>query len=160
MLASKPPKVGTLTRRGRGFARRTERPIAARVPRLRGTPLYLASIQGLKARPITFPFAYFDYFVVENFGRLGIRKLRVCPHVDFQERGRPRPHQPDTRSYTRFVHSNPAPERSPAGCGQECPRSCTRWSKQRLGSAAVPGRIQPDDRSYTCFDHANPSPDL
>ncbi|NLH73261.1 MAG: hypothetical protein GX456_09430 [Verrucomicrobia bacterium] len=49
----------------------------------RRAPTFPSTIQGLKARPITFPFAYFDYFVVENVGLLGIRKLRVCPHIDF-----------------------------------------------------------------------------
>ncbi|NLH71560.1 MAG: hypothetical protein GX456_00740, partial [Verrucomicrobia bacterium] len=33
---------------------------------------------------------------------------------------------PTTDPTTRFDHANPAPERSPAGGGQECPRSCQR----------------------------------
>jgi len=32
---------------------------------------------------------------------------------------------------TCLDHANAAPEHSPAGGGQECPRSCTRWKKQR-----------------------------
>ncbi|NLH73110.1 MAG: hypothetical protein GX456_08670 [Verrucomicrobia bacterium] len=63
---------------------------------------------------------------------------------DGQERGRPRPHQPDARSCTRFVHANPTPELSPAGGGQECPRSRSDSEKPNgPGSAAVPGRINP-----------------
>ncbi|NLH71725.1 MAG: hypothetical protein GX456_01570, partial [Verrucomicrobia bacterium] len=61
-----------------------------------------------------------------------------------RERGRPRPHQPDDRSYTRFNQANPTPERSPVWCGEESPRSCSALEKATaVGSAAVPGRINP-----------------
>ncbi|NLH74896.1 MAG: hypothetical protein GX456_17740 [Verrucomicrobia bacterium] len=43
--------------------------------------------------------------------------------------------------------------------GLPCPRSCTRWKKQRLGSAAVPGRINPMTDLAACFNHANPAPE-
>ncbi|NLH71578.1 MAG: hypothetical protein GX456_00830 [Verrucomicrobia bacterium] len=78
-----------------------------------------------------------------------------------QERGRPRPHQPDDRSY------DPLRSRKPDD------RTLTGWVRPRM--AALPhasekpnggqerGRPrphQPDDRSWTCFNHANPSPEL
>ncbi|NLH73519.1 MAG: hypothetical protein GX456_10745, partial [Verrucomicrobia bacterium] len=75
------------------------------------------------------------------------------------ERGRPRPHQPDDRSYTRFDYANPAPDYSPAWGGQEWPRSCTRWKRQRRWERGRPRPHQPDDRSCTRFNHANPSPE-
>jgi len=34
---------------------------------------------------------------------------------------------------TRFDHANPAPECSPAGGGQECPRSCKRVRRNTGG---------------------------
>ncbi|NLH73223.1 MAG: hypothetical protein GX456_09240, partial [Verrucomicrobia bacterium] len=38
---------------------------------------------------------------------------------------------PMTDLTTSFIHANPAPKPPPAGGGQEWPRSCTRWKKQR-----------------------------
>ncbi|NLH75269.1 MAG: hypothetical protein GX456_19665 [Verrucomicrobia bacterium] len=61
-----------------------------------------------------------------------------------RERGRPRPHQPDDRSCTCFNHVNASPGLSPAGCGEESPRSYRRVGENNgAGSAAVPGRINP-----------------
>ncbi|NLH75244.1 MAG: hypothetical protein GX456_19535 [Verrucomicrobia bacterium] len=87
---------------------------------------------------------------------------RVRRNTDGCERGRPRPHQPDARSYTGFVHANPTPERSPAGGGQECPRSCSAFEKAvapgaRPSSAASTRRPilhrfrsrKPDARTFT-----------
>jgi len=77
-----------------------------------------------------------------------------------RERGRPRPHQPDDRSHTRFIHANPAPEHRPAGCGEESPRSrSTSETATAVGSAAVPGRINPTTDRTTRFIHANLAPD-
>jgi len=45
----------------------------------------------------------------------------------------------------RFDHANAAPEHTPVGCGQECPRSCTRWKKQRP-SGARPSSAAPTGR--------------
>ncbi|NLH73940.1 MAG: hypothetical protein GX456_12870 [Verrucomicrobia bacterium] len=36
---------------------------------------------------------------------------------------------------TRFDQANPTTEHIPAGGGQECPRSCTRWRNQRRSGA-------------------------
>jgi len=61
---------------------------------------------------------------------------------------------------TRFDHTNPAPEHSPAGGGQECPRSRQRVrTNTGVGSAAVPGRINPTTDPTTGFDRANPEPE-
>ncbi len=42
---------------------------------------------------------------------------------------------PMTDRTTGFGHANRTTEHSPAGGGQECPRSCTRWKKQRRSGA-------------------------
>ncbi len=58
---------------------------------------------------------------------------------------------PTTDPTTRFNHANPAPDNSPAGGGQKCPRSCTRWKKQRPRERGRPRPHQPDNRSYDPF---------
>ncbi|NLH72084.1 MAG: hypothetical protein GX456_03405, partial [Verrucomicrobia bacterium] len=59
---------------------------------------------------------------------------------------------------TCFNHANPAPERSPVGCGEESPRSYRRvGNRNGVGSAAVPGRINTMTDRKTCFNHANPA---
>ncbi len=82
---------------------------------------------------------------ITQIGRPGIHRLGAAKNGrapagrwksnGVRERGRPRPHQPDDRSYTCFNHANPVPEHSPAGCGQEWPRSCRALEKQRRSGA-------------------------
>ena len=64
---------------------------------------------------------------------------------------------PMTGHATRFDPANPATEHTPAECGEESPRSCTRWKTQRRRERGRPRPHQPDDRSCTCFNHANPT---
>ncbi|NLH74535.1 MAG: hypothetical protein GX456_15915 [Verrucomicrobia bacterium] len=92
-----------------------------------------------------------------NIDRLGAAKNRRAP-IDALETamalgsaavpGRIKP-TPDRT--TGFNHANPAPERPPVGCGQECPRSCRRWRKQRRRERGRPRPHQPDARSYDWF---------
>ncbi|NLH74675.1 MAG: hypothetical protein GX456_16625 [Verrucomicrobia bacterium] len=58
---------------------------------------------------------------------------------------------PMTGHATRFDPANRATECSPAGCGQECPRSCTRWKRQRCRERGRPRPHQSDNRSYDLF---------
>jgi len=51
----------------------------------------------------------------------------------------------------RFDPANRATERTPAGCGEESPRSCTRWKKQRRRERGRPRPHQSDNRSYDLF---------
>ncbi|NLH72298.1 MAG: hypothetical protein GX456_04525 [Verrucomicrobia bacterium] len=63
---------------------------------------------------------------------------------------------PMTDRTTGFDHANLVSERSPAGCGEESPRSRNALEKPNgVGSAAVPGRINPMADRTTGFDHAN-----
>ncbi|NLH73000.1 MAG: hypothetical protein GX456_08100 [Verrucomicrobia bacterium] len=57
---------------------------------------------------------------------------------------------------TWFNHANPVPEHSPVGCGEESPRSCTRWKPQRRSGARPSRPHQPDDRSYNPFQSHKP----
>ncbi|NLH74009.1 MAG: hypothetical protein GX456_13215 [Verrucomicrobia bacterium] len=66
---------------------------------------------------------------------------------------------PMTELTTRFDHANRTTEHPPAGGGEESPRSCTRWKRQRRWERGRPRPHQPDDRSYTRFDYAHPAPD-
>jgi len=51
-----------------------------------------------------------------------------------------------------FDHANPAPECSPVGCGQECPRSCQRVrTNTDARERGRPRPHQPDNRSYDLF---------
>ena len=52
---------------------------------------------------------------------------------------------------TRFDPANRATEHTPADCGEESPRSCTRWKKQRPRERGRPRPHQPDDRPYDLF---------
>jgi len=92
----------------------------------------------------------------------GLNRPRSCTRwkrQSRQERGRPRPHQPDNRSCTCFNQTNPTPEHSPVGCGEESPRSHTRWNRQRPQERGRPRPHQPDNRSCTCFNQTNPTPE-
>ncbi|NLH71990.1 MAG: hypothetical protein GX456_02930 [Verrucomicrobia bacterium] len=59
--------------------------------------------------------------------------------------------EPTTDRMTCFDHANPDPEHSRVGCGQECPRSCTRWKQQRRWEHGRPRPHRADDRSYDLF---------
>ncbi len=81
-----------------------------------------------------------------NLDRLGAAKNRRAPARAGKGNGVGSAAVPGrintmTDRTTRFDYANPASDHSPAGGGQEWPRSCTRWKRQRLGSAAVLGRI-------------------
>jgi len=66
---------------------------------------------------------------------------------------------PTTDPTTRFNHTNPPPDHSPVGGGEESPRSSTRSKKQRPRERGRPRPHQPDNRPCTSFDHTNPAPD-
>jgi len=70
------------------------------------------------------------------------------------------PISPMTGHATRFHPPNRATELKPAGCGEESPRSCTRWKKQRRRERGRPRPHQRDDRSCSRFDHTNPQPNI
>jgi len=57
---------------------------------------------------------------------------------------------------TCFNPADRATEHTPAGGGQECPRSRTRWKRQRRRERGRPRPHQHDNRSCTRFDQANP----
>ncbi|NLH74125.1 MAG: hypothetical protein GX456_13795 [Verrucomicrobia bacterium] len=62
---------------------------------------------------------------------------------------------------TRFDYANPARDYSPAGGGQEWPRSCK--ASEKPNGSQERGRPRPhqrDGRPCTCFNHSNPSSDL
>ncbi len=61
------------------------------------------------------------------------------------------PISPMTGHATCFDPANRATEHTPVGCGEECPRSCTRWKKQRRRERGRPRPHQPDNRSYDPF---------
>jgi len=52
---------------------------------------------------------------------------------------------------TRFDPANRATEHTPVGCGEESPRSYTRWKKQRRRERGRPRPHQRDDRPYDPF---------
>ncbi len=100
----------------------------------------------------------------ENVGRLprpgGGNHGRCRSSNDVRERGRLGRIEPMTDRGARLNYSNPVPESSPAGCGQECPRSRRALeTATAFGSAAVPGRINPMTDRRACFNHANPAPE-
>jgi len=61
---------------------------------------------------------------------------------------------------TRFDSVNRTTEHTPVGCGEESPRSCTPWTKQRRsGARPSSAAFNPNHRSCTCFNQPNPPPD-
>ncbi|NLH73520.1 MAG: hypothetical protein GX456_10750, partial [Verrucomicrobia bacterium] len=58
---------------------------------------------------------------------------------------------PMTELTTRFDHANRTTEHTPAGGGEESPRSRTRWKRQRRWERGRPRPHQPDDRAYHRF---------
>ncbi|NLH72597.1 MAG: hypothetical protein GX456_06050, partial [Verrucomicrobia bacterium] len=58
---------------------------------------------------------------------------------------------PMTDRTTRFDQVNLTTEHAPAGGGQECLRSCTRWKRQWRRERGRPRPHQADGRSYDPF---------
>ncbi|NLH71502.1 MAG: hypothetical protein GX456_00445, partial [Verrucomicrobia bacterium] len=62
------------------------------------------------------------------------------------------PISPITGHATLFDPANRATEHTPAGCGEESPRSCRRVTKNTDGRERCRPRLhQPDNRSYNPF---------
>ena len=100
----------------------------------------------------------------ENVGRLprpgGGNHGRCRSSNDVRERGRLGRIEPMTDRGARLNYSNPVPESSPAGCGQECPRSHRALeTATAVRSAAVPGRINLMTDRKAWFNDANPAPE-
>ncbi|NLH73996.1 MAG: hypothetical protein GX456_13150 [Verrucomicrobia bacterium] len=100
--------------------------------------------------PMTDPTTRFDPEIARpKIHRLGAAKNRRAPARAGKSNGAGSAAvlgriNPTTDSTTRFDHAHRAAEHTPVGCGEESPRSCTRWKKQRRRERGRPRPHQPD----------------